>query len=123
MQDYYSEEKDPNESIQPPNPATKHSGVGIASFVISLIVGVIMFANIMYAGYVSLNMHTYDFQSLEAVLLIVGAIMILSLIICLVGLGLGIAGLIQKNRKRVFSILGVVFNGLGLLFMLIMLLF
>ena len=29
---------------------------------------------------------------------------------CVAGMGLGIAGLIEKNRKRLFSVLGLIFN-------------
>ena len=36
-------------------------------------------------------------------------------ILTLVGLGLGIAAVVQKEAKRVFGILGLVFNGLFLL--------
>ena len=33
----------------------------------------------------------------------------------ILGIALGIAGLLQKNRRKVFSVLGVIFNGLPFL--------
>jgi len=39
-----------------------------------------------------------------------GTFLMLSSLASLVGVGLGVAGLKQINRKKVFSILGLVFN-------------
>ena len=45
------------------------------------------------------------------------------LFLYLLGLGLGIAGLIQGQRKRVFSVLGAIFNGGAVLVFVFLLLF
>lgn len=49
------------------------------------------------------------------VIIIIGLCAILGLIACLIGIGLGIAGVLQKNRKIIFSILGLIFNATILL--------
>lgn len=41
---------------------------------------------------------------------IVGLLLIAFILLCLVALGFGIAGLIQKDRKKIFAILGTIFS-------------
>jgi len=48
-------------------------------------------------------------ETSKAVILM-GLGIILALFILLISLGLGIGGLIQKERKKIFSVLGVVFS-------------
>lgn len=45
-----------------------------------------------------------------------GLLLIGSVILGIVGAGLGIAGLIQADRKKLFAVLGLVFNALAVLF-------
>jgi len=74
----------------------KHSGLGISSFVISLVGGFAMFLLFCVAGFMETTTPGgIDESSGVAVVL---------------GLGLAIGALTQKNRKKVFSILGLVFN-------------
>ncbi|MBN3040902.1 MAG: hypothetical protein JW867_07220 [Candidatus Omnitrophica bacterium] len=87
----------------------KHSSFGIASFIISLIVGIGDFILIVFAGYFEMNTPGgMSEDSLEAML--IGLFLIAGFGLCLVGGGLGIAGLFQKNRKKIFAVLGVIFN-------------
>jgi hypothetical protein len=46
---------------------------------------------------------------------IIGMFTILGILLCLIGCGFGIAGVCQKGRKKIFSILGIIFNGAILL--------
>lgn len=92
-------------------PEKKQSGLGIASFIIALVGGFVMFAVFGIAGYLE---HTMDGgmteESPEAVL--VGLAMMGDGLLVLLGLGLGIAGLFQSDRKKLFAILGLALNGL-----------
>ena len=54
-------------------------------------------------------MFVQNFAVLDSVLTCLAAIL------ALVGLGLGIATVVQKETRRIFGLLGLVFNGLFLL--------
>lgn len=85
----------------------KHSGLGISSFIISAATGVAMFVLIMLAGVLeTTTAGGMDEESVAAVL--IGLFMFGFLFIDLLAVGLGIAGLFQKGRKKIFAILGVV---------------
>ncbi|HDS1211800.1 TPA: hypothetical protein QD007_002403 [Shewanella algae] len=92
----------------------KHSGPGIASFVTSILSGIALFITFIVAG--TLETTTpggMDENSMEAVL--VGLMIIFMMLVCLVSLGLGIGGLVQKERQKIFAILGTTFSGLIIL--------
>ena len=92
----------------------KHSGVGIAAFIISLVMGFITFIVVVVAGILETSSPGgMDENSVEAA--VVGLLIIGCILVQLVALGLGIAGLVQKNRKKLFAILGTVFSGMTLL--------
>jgi hypothetical protein len=96
----------------------KHSGFGIASFSIAsiaLIVLVLLFITSVYLNIV--NPDGIDEESPEAILL--GLIMILDLFMVLIGTGLGIAGVVGNGKKKVFSVLGLVFNGVFLILLVL----
>ena len=78
--------------------APKISRIGIASFVISIPAGVLTLVLFVISGV----------MSVDNVMLGFGLIGLS--IANLVALGLGIAGLFQKERKRIFAILGTVFS-------------
>lgn len=87
----------------------KHSGIGIASFVISILAGILIFIVLGIAG--SLEASTpggMDENSTEAVM--VGLAIIGLLFLNVLSVGLGIGGLLQKERKKIFAILGTVFS-------------
>ena len=87
----------------------KQSGLGIASFVISLVVGVIQFCLVAYAGYLQVGTPGgMDKNSSIAVLL--GLAMIGMFLLEFVALALSIAGMLQKDRRRTFSVLGCIFS-------------
>lgn len=94
--------------------SAKHSGVGVASFVIALVAGLLVFLCIIVAGVVEASdMGPIPEDSPLAV--VQGLTIISGSIACLCGIALAIAGLMQENRNKVFAVIGLVFNGLILL--------
>jgi hypothetical protein len=87
----------------------KHSGLGIASFGISVAVGCLMVVMMGVAAVLSAHRipgsPTYPGQTL------VGLAIIFLAAADVVAVGLGIAALCQTGRKRLFGILGLVFSG------------
>lgn len=89
----------------------KHSGLGISSFIISLGGGFVMFLLFGVAGFMETTTPGgIDENSGVAVLL--GLVIFAVVAVHLLGLGLAIGALTQKDRKKVFSVLGLVFNAL-----------
>jgi hypothetical protein len=83
-----------------------HSGLGIASFILSLISAVLMFICVVIAGVMASQPGGMNEQSAEAML--VGLAIIVFAFLSLVALGLGIGGLCQPDRKKIFAILGII---------------
>ena len=91
----------------------KHSGLGIASFITSIVSGLLIFLLLVVAGVMEASTPGgIDEESAGAVM--VGLFLFAFLGATLVALGLGIAGLLQKERKKIFAILGTVFSALSL---------
>lgn len=87
-----------------------HSGMGIAAFVISILLTIGVFVLLGVAGYMETSSPGgLDENSIEAVVL--GLFVIASGVALLIGAGLGLAGVLQRERRRVFAILGLVING------------
>lgn len=99
----------------------KHSGLGIASFITAIVSGVFVFLLVVIAGAIEVSTPGgMDEESAAAV--IIGLLLFTLLGALLVSIGLGIAGLVQSNRKKIFAILGTVFSVailLGTIFLLI----
>ncbi len=92
----------------------KHSGLGIASFITSIVSGILTFLLIVIAGVIETSTPGgMDEESASA--MIVGLFLFTFLGASLVALGLGIAGLMQKERKKIFAILGTVFAAVTLI--------
>lgn len=92
----------------------KHSGWGIASFIISIVAGILIFATIVIAGV----METQTPGGLDEDELITGLIglAIIGLMLAdLLAFIFGIVGLLQRDTKKVFAILGIIFSGIVLL--------
>ena len=84
----------------------RHSGLGIASFVVGLLAGIVEFAILAAAGVIEVSTPGgMDENSPAAVLIGLG--LLAGLALSLLGVGLGIGGLTQR-RKKVFAVLGVV---------------
>lgn len=87
----------------------KHTGIGIASFITATVTMVLVFMVIVIAGVVEVSTPGgLNEESPEAV--IIGLVIIFLFVLLFVSFGLGIAGLFQKESKKVFPILGVVFS-------------
>ena len=89
------------------NITQKHSGFGIASFIIAIIQGVTTAVVVILASVFAAKEPQSEN---EVALAIIGLAIFGGIFAHLVGLGLGIAGVVQKDRKKVFSILGLIFN-------------
>ncbi len=103
----------------------KHSGLGIASFVLAilgiilLIISFILTANA--AANISASMTEEEFVASAPGIIIASFLVLLTIGFNLIGFILGIIGLFQKQRKKLFSILGVVLNSIGFVVFVIML--
>jgi len=89
----------------------RHSGIGIASFIISLVIFVFFILLFAGAGFIGVAA-SGQISETSPVIMMIGLLAIIGLVVCLIGIGLGIGGFFQKNRKRIFSILGLSFNAL-----------
>lgn len=87
----------------------KHSGFGISSFIISLANGGLTFLAFMGAGVLEVTSGGTLSEN-NSLLVVIGMFIILCVIISLIGLVLGIVGLLDKTKKKVFPLLGTLFN-------------
>lgn len=86
-----------------------HSGIGIASFIISIVVTIETFITFLLSGVLAvITPGGLNQDSASAV--IIGFVIIFFLIISVVGIGLGIGGMLQKKSNKIFSLLGLIFN-------------
>ena len=98
-----------------PNEVLKHSRLGVASFVISLITGVVEFLVIISAGVLEVE---GQMSEASAAAVVIGMFIMLGMFANLVGVGLGIAAVVQKKAKKLFGVLGLIFNGCLILLIL-----
>jgi uncharacterized membrane protein len=95
----------------------KHSGLGIVSFITSIVSGILIFLLIVIAGVMEVSTPGgMDERSAGAMM--VGLFLFVFLGASLVALGLGIAGLLQKDRKKIFAILGTIFSAVTIVGMI-----
>ena len=94
-----------------PPPVQLHSRLGIASFALSIISGIAIFVLVVCAA-VMVSKGVSD-DSPTAIVL--GLLMLGFMGLAFVSLCLGIAGLIQSQRKKVLAILGTVFSAVILI--------
>jgi len=97
------------ETSNPNQVKSQNSGLGISSFILSIVA---FFTQIFVYTVTTIKQFS-DPKWLEQESIgskLIGFLMIVSIFIVLVGIGLGIAGLLQKQKRKVFSVLGVVFN-------------
>lgn len=87
----------------------KHSRAGLASFIISIISGIIVWGYIMYAVYLEITIPG-GIPEDATIITILGLISILGFILFILGALLGIYGIFQKNRRKILSVLGTIFN-------------
>ncbi len=87
----------------------RHSGFGIASFITSIVSGILIFLVIITAGVIQVSTPR-GLNEQSATAMTIGMFLFVFLFVSLVALGLGIVGLLQKERKKIFAILGTVFS-------------
>ena len=112
-EDYYSDPEDYR--------ILKHSGFGIASFVIALAVGTLEFIVFVIAGILETTTPG-GIDEDSPILMLLVIVMIGGLLLNLLGIILGIVGLCLRKRKKIFAVLGVVIGSLvfiGLLFVIV----
>lgn len=112
----------PPDFAEPPAEHLKHSGPGISSFIVGLVglIGHIMIFVLLYlALYSSFGILDSSISREELALHPAVILSSLAFLVCLIlnlaGLVLGIIGLVQKNRRKVFAIIGTIMNGLLIL--------
>ncbi len=89
--------------------STKHSGFGVASFIIFC--SIFLISIITFISSIIMGLSNPEGLSEESVAtVIIGFSMMFSVLLSLVGVGFGITGLITKNRKKVYPVLGLVLN-------------
>ena len=98
--------------MQRPIPTQPHSGLGIASFDISLGAGAVLCIVIGIAGVLDTQPGGLDEDSVAAGLL--GLAMVATGLAQTLALGLGIAALVQAGRNKLYGVLGTVFSATGL---------
>lgn len=87
----------------------KHSKLGIASFVTSVVMAIVVFILIVLAGIMEASTPGgVDEESVQAIVL--GLFIIASIFIAFIAFILGIAGLMQKDCKKTFAVLGMIFS-------------
>ena len=99
-----------------------HSGLGIGSFIVGILVGLFEFMVIILAGLAEASTEGgLNEDSPEAFMIGVGVLA--GFFLAFIGLGLGVAAFFQADRNKVFAILGTIFNGtvvLGLMALIVL---
>jgi hypothetical protein len=94
--------------------ARKHSGLGIVSFIISLASGLLVF--LIFVMLAMIEVSEPGTVNEDSALAMLAGLLIIGLALAdVVALVLGIVGAAQKDRKRVFPILGIIFSSCNLL--------
>lgn len=97
----------------------KQSGLGIASFVLSIVSTLLLFVLFIVAGIMEISTPGgIDEDSPQTIAL--GLTIILCVIGEMVAIGLGIAAVCQSDRKKVLGILGLVFSSTAALMTLLL---
>jgi hypothetical protein len=94
-----------------------HSGPGIAAFIISLVTGFLYVVFIVIATTIQMNNPGANDHPAQA---LAGCGILCTIVVNLVGVGLGIGGCCQTHRKLLFAILGLIFNGVQVLGILLL---
>jgi hypothetical protein len=92
----------------------RHSGLGIASFITSIVAALCLFVVFGIAGYLELSTPG-GMREDSPTAISIGLLLFLFLGVAFIGLCLGIAGLVEKRRRRVLAGLGTVFSALTLI--------
>ena len=103
-------------------PARKHTGFGIASFVIAIAVGLAEATLIVVARIIGAS-NPDGIDENSPLVMGLGLGVCGGMAVAVSGLGMGVAGLCQSHRKKTFAVLGLILNGLvvaGVLFLMVL---
>ena len=90
----------------------KHSGFGVASFVIGLVTMVLEFGAILVAGVMTASNGGQELPDNDPGMMLLGAFICLGLVLHLVGGIFGIVSLTATDKKRALGGVGLALNGL-----------
>lgn len=96
---------------EPTEQTLKHSGIGIASFAMSLGILIVTFVLVVVAGVMEASTPGGISEESPAAIML-GLSIIGMVVLNIVAFGLGIGTMFQKDRKRLFGILGMTFSAL-----------
>jgi hypothetical protein len=102
-------------SVVPQTVQRKHSGLGIASFCICIGIGIIKI--LLFLILIPLDITKYFYVDFVLLIYLFPLYPLISILLSLVALGLGIGGLIQKDRKKIFSILGTIISAVTTIYL------
>ena len=92
----------------------KNSGFGVASFIMGITIGILLLVLFAIAGILSARTPGgMDKQSVQA--MVIGLSIMALLFFDVISTVLGIVGLFQKDRKKLFAVLGTIFSSIILL--------
>jgi hypothetical protein len=93
-----------------PSPPSKHSRLGIASYILAIL------ANLIVIGDMAIVLRLQKNPTVVQNFAVIDPMLTwLTAILATAGLGLGIAAVVRKEKKRVFGYSGLIVNGLVLL--------
>ena len=101
----------PHDQIVPEVSQPKHAGFGIGSFVISILNGALIVILTITAGVMDENGVTEDDPEMQ----VVGILILGSILLAMIGSGLGVFSCFQKDKKKILGIIGLVLNALTVL--------
>ena len=101
----------PHDQIVPEVTQPKHSKLGIGSFVISIPNGTLILILTITAGVMDENGVTEDDPKMQ----MVGILILGSILLAVIGSGLGVASCFQKDKKKILGIIGLILNALTVL--------
>ena len=94
----------------------KHSGLGIASFIISLLNGVLMLILVIASAAMVNEGLTENDPGIQ----LLGVVLLGSVVLTMVGGVFGIITCFQKTRKKIFGIIGLILNAMTFLGIIIL---
>ena len=102
---------DPHDQSVPEVTEPKHAGFGIGSFVISILNGALILILTITAGVMDEKGVTEDDPEMQ----VVGILILGSILLAMIGSGLGVFSCFQKDKKKILGIIGLVLNALTVL--------
>ena len=89
----------------------KHSGVGIASAVVAVLSGLSVVATFTVAVVLTVNDPTVFDDEEGPATVALRFLLVLAVILSLIGLGLGIGAVVQREHKKTLGVVGLILNG------------